>query len=318
MTVHWIERREGGNVVALKLIKTAAVLFGRRITRLSLLPITIYFLIRRKPERLASRAYLRRALSREPSVFEIARHFHHFAAVTLDRVYFLTNQLEEFEARTFGLDELDRALSFGRGVLMVGAHVGSFDALRALSTLRPDVTLRVVLDEEHSPALSNTLRELDPEMAASIINPRKSGAAVAIEIGQALRAGGLVTLLADRVRPGNPTITVDFLGDTIRLPIAPWQIASALHVPIVLCVGLFQGRNRYDLHFQLLSEALVADRRDRRQLMQATAQRFADHLAALLFSAPYNWFNFYEFWNTSATAHQPSDYLVGDGGSSGS
>lgn len=310
MNVPWIERREGGNIFALTLIKTAALLLGRNIARASLVPITAYFLIRRQPEHRASRAYLRRAFKREPTLWEIARHFYHFAAVTLDRVYFLTNRLAKFDVRTYGLDQLDHALSLGKGVLLVGAHVGSFDALRALSTLRPDVTLRVVIDEEHSPALSRTLRKLDPGLAAGVINPRRSGTSVAIEIGQALRSGALVTLLADRQRPGNATTVVEFLDGKVAVPVAPWQIAAALHVPVMLCVGLYRGDNCYDLHFELLTEDMAADRHGREQLIRSTAQRFADRLAALLRSAPYNWFNFYEFWNPTNTVHRPADPIV--------
>ena len=97
-----------------------------------------------------------------------------------------------------GLEQLHHAMDLGRGVLLVGAHVGSFDALRAASTLRPDVTSRVVLDAAHSPALSAILKQLNPQIAAGIINPRKDGTSVALEIGAALNQGALVTMLADR------------------------------------------------------------------------------------------------------------------------
>jgi predicted LPLAT superfamily acyltransferase len=253
--------------------------------------------LRRAPERRASRAYLARVLGRPPKWREIARHFHTFAAVTLDRVYFLAGQLRRFDTHVVGLEELHRVIDNGRGVLLVGAHAGSFDALRALSLERPDVTVRVVLDAEHSPALSAILRQLNPQMAASIINPRQDGTAVALSIGAALSKGELVTMLGDRGRPGNPTVEVDFLGRAAEFPTAPWQIAAALHAPVVLCIGLYRGGNRYDLHFAVLTEALEVDRCERRQQLRVAIQGFADRLAALIRLAPYNWFNFYDFWN---------------------
>jgi predicted LPLAT superfamily acyltransferase len=191
-------------------------------------------------------------------------------------------------------------MDLGRGVLLIGAHVGSFDALRAASTHRPDVTVRVVLDAEHSPALSAILRQLNPRIAAGIINPRQDGTAVALEIGAALSQGALVTMLADRGRPGNATASVDFLGDAAEFPTAPWQIAAALHVPVVLCAGLYRGGNRYDLHFEVVAEELHVDRRQRQQQLQRVVQEYADRLAALVRTAPYNWFNFYDFWNEPA------------------
>jgi len=307
MTAEWLERPEGGSTLALRLLKTAALTFGRTITRLVLLPVTAYFLIRREPERRASRAYLQRALGRTPTWLEVARHFHTFASVTLDRVYFLTDSLWRFDIRLVGLDELHRAMDLGRGVLLIGAHVGSFDALRAASTFRPDVTVRVVLDAEHSPALSAILKQLNPRLAAGIINPRQDGTAVALEIGQALGEGALVTMLGDRGRPGNVTTVVEFLGAPAEFPTAPWQIAAALHVPVVLCVGLYRGGNRYDLHFELISERLIADRRQRREQLQAIVQDFANRLAAQVRAAPYNWFNFYDFWNSTPLGRGPAD-----------
>lgn len=310
MTREWLDRPEGGTAWALRLFAAVARGFGRTLSRLVLLPITAYFMLRRAPERQASRVYLRRVLGREPGWLEVARHIHTFAGVTLDRVYFLTGELQRFDMRLVGIEQLHAAMDLGRGVLLIGAHVGSFDALRAASRLRPEVTVRVVLDAQHSPALSAILKQLNPEIAAGIIDPRQNGTAVALEIGAALNEGALVTMLGDRGRPGNPTAAVEFLGSTARFPTAPWQIAAALHVPIVLCVGLYRGGNRYDLHFELLTNKLQVERRHREQQLQLVIQDFAERLAALVREAPYNWFNFYDFWNEPA----PSDRRPGTDG----
>lgn len=307
MTVEWLKRPEGGSMFALSVLKTTALTLGRTVTRLVLLPVTAYFLIRREPERRASCAYLQRIFGRPPTWLEVARHFHTFASITLDRVYFLTDSLWRFNIRLDGLEDLHRAMDLGRGVLLIGAHVGSFDALRAASSYRPEVTVRVVLDAAHSPALSTILRQLNPRLAAGIINPRQDGTAVALEIGQALREGALVTMLGDRGRPGNITTVVEFLGAPAEFPTAPWQIAAALHVPVVLCVGLYRGGNRYDLHFELISERLNADRRQRRENLHAIVQDFANRLAAQVRAAPYNWFNFYDFWHSNQLGRGPAD-----------
>jgi len=307
VTKAWLERPEGGSAWALRLFTAIALGLGRTVSRLILLPITAYFLLRRAPERRASRAYLARVLGRTPSWLEVARHFHTFAGVTLDRIYFLTQTLRRFDTRMVGIEQLHRAMDLGQGVLLIGAHVGSFDALRAASTLRPDVTVRVVLDAEHSPVLSAILRQHNPQIAAGIINPRKDGTEVVLEIGAALQQGALVTMLADRGRPGNSMVSVDFLGDPAEFPTAPWQIAAALHVPIVLCAGLYRGGRRYDLHFELVTERLHIDRRQRQQQLQEVVQAFADRLAALVRLAPYNWFNFYDFWNERAPGERGAD-----------
>jgi predicted LPLAT superfamily acyltransferase len=313
----WLERPEGGTAWALKLILFVALRLGRSASRLVLIPITCYFLLRRAPERRASRDYLTRVLGRAPTWLEVARHFHTFAGVTLDRVYHLTKSHDYFDTRLVGIEQLHRAMDLRRGVLLIGAHVGSFDALRATSTLRPDVTVRVVLDAEHSPILSALLRQLNPRIAQGIINPRQDGTAVVLEIGAALGAGALVTMLGDRGRPGNATIGADFLGGVAEFPTAPWQIAAALHVPVVLCAGLYRGGRRYDLHFELISEQLQVERSQRQQQLRILVQDYADRLAALLRSAPYNWFNFYDFWNQSGPGDRGGPAVARDGHAAG-
>lgn len=296
MKQEWIERPEAGTAFGYKLIRAFAMLCGRSAARLVLQPITLYFLIRRGPERRASRAYLQRATGRKASVWQVAKHIHCFASVTLDRAFLLSERFKRFDIRVFGLDELRRALGLQRGVLVFGSHLGSFDALRVLAQLRADVKVRVVLDVEQNPALTKILGALNPELAKSIINARQEGTTTALAIKEALDEKALVTLLVDRARPGNAVTLADFLGSPAPFPTSPWQLATALKVPVVLCFGLYRGGNRYDLHFEPFADTLVVERSRRQANLTEVVQRFADRLAHYARDAPYNWFNFYDFW----------------------
>jgi predicted LPLAT superfamily acyltransferase len=80
-------------------------------------------------------------------------------------------------------------------------------------------------------------------------------------------------------------------------------MAAALKVPVMLCFGLYRGGNRYDLHFEPFADTVVLDRSNRAASLNAVIQRFADRLAHHARAAPYNWFNFYDFW----ALHEPSD-----------
>jgi Predicted acyltransferase len=294
----WIERPEGGTLFGLKLIRSFALFFGRTAGRLVLYPITLYFLLRRGPERRASRDYLSRVFGRRATTWEVAKHIYTFATVILDRVFFLSGKHERFDVRMVGIDGLRERWRWGRGVLVFGAHVGSFDALRAIATLRQDVNLRVVLDIEQNPALSRVLNTLNPKLAASIINARQDGTTTALAIKEALDERAIVTLLADRARPGNNVLSVDFLGSPAPFPTAPWQLAAALKVPVVLCFGLYMGGNRYDLHFEVFEDTLAIVRKNREAALRALIERFVERLTHHVRSAPYNWFNFYDFWQT--------------------
>ena len=296
MRQEWIERPEGGTALAYEFGRRFALVFGRAAARIALYPITLYFLIRRGPERRASRAYLQRIAGREVSLWQVARHIHCFAAVTLDRAFLLSERFKRFDVRTYGLDQLRQCWAQQRGVLILGSHLGSFDALRVLADFRSDIKLRVVIDVEQNRKMSQVLNALNPKLAKAIINARQEGTTTALTIKEALDEQSLVTLLADRARPGNQVMTVDFLGQPAPFPTAPWQLAAVLKVPVVLCFGLYRGGNRYDLHFEPFADQLKLERAQRETQLRQTIQRFADRVAHHARSAPYNWFNFYDFW----------------------
>lgn len=304
MKQQWLDRPEAGSAFGYRLISGFALLCGRSAARLVLLPITAFFLLRRGPERRAARDYLQRALDRKATLCDVARQFYCFAAVILDRVFLLSESFKRFEIEVFGLDELRVQWAKKQGVLVFGSHLGSFDALRVLGEIRKDVQVRVVLDTEQNPALTRILNTFNPDLARSIINARQDGTVTALAIKEALDEASLVTLLVDRARPGNQVSVANFLGVPAPFPTGPWQIAAALKVPVVLCFGLYQGGNRYELHFEVFAETLRVERADREASLNAIIQRYADRLAHYTRGAPYNWFNFYDFWQPNPP---PSD-----------
>lgn len=318
MSGDWKQRPEGGGWFALWLIRAIARSGGRTVARLLLPPITLYFLIVRGPERRASREYLARVLGRPARLLEVARHIHTFSATILDRVFMLGGQMERFEVRMDGLAGVHEQIDRGVGVLMFGSHLGSFEVLRVLARQRPDVTVRVVLDKAHNPAMTQLLDALNPEIARTVIDAGQDGPSIVLAIKQATDAGALVALLVDRVHPGQPSLPASFLGDTARFPAAPWLIAAALKVPVVLAFGLYRGGRRYDLAFEVFSKGIEMPRPQRRAMLAELVQRYARRLQHHARSAPYNWFNFYDFWQNSdddaikPQHHADDEHAAGD------
>jgi len=298
MNADWKQRPEGGGWLAIWLIRTVARHGGRVVARSLLYPITLYFLIVRGPERRASRAYLARALPRAPRLLDVARHLHTFAATILDRVFLLSGQVQRFDIRVDGLDALHAQIDRGQGLLMFGSHVGSFEVMRVLARQRPDIQVRVVLDKAHNPAMTTLLDALNPEIARTVIDADQDGPSIVLAIKQATDEGALVALLVDRARPGEPWISAPLLGTDAPFPVAPWLIAAALKVPVALAFGLYRGGNRYDLAFEVFSQGLTVERHNRSQRLTELVEAYARRLEHHARSAPYNWFNFYDFWQT--------------------
>jgi predicted LPLAT superfamily acyltransferase len=295
----WKQRREGGGRFALWLIRGIGRHGGRAFARLFLYPITGYFLLRRTAERRDSRASLSRILGRPATLGDVARHIHTFAATILDRVFLLGGEIERFDVAVHGVAALHAQLDRGQGVLLFGSHLGSFEVLRVIARQRPDYRIRVVLDKAHNPAMTQLLDALSPEIAAGVIDASQDGPTLMLAIKQAADEGALIALLVDRTQPGAATQAAQFFGAPAQFPVAPWMIAAVLKLPLSLAFGLYRGGNRYDLVFETFEDrGLDLPRAQRATRMAALIQRYAARLEHYARQAPYNWVNFYDFWNS--------------------
>ena len=295
MAPDWIERPEGGVPFALRLLTGFALACGRLPARMILYPVALYFLARRGPERRASRAFLTRVLERPATLADAYRHILCFARVTLDRLFLLREGTRRFDVECSGLEEVERLLARGRGILLFGAHFGSYEVTRALGISQPQVKFRTVIDIDQNPALSRLLNALNPALAATVVNARDAGPGVALAIRDALGDGAIVALLVDRLRPGGRAVDTPFLGGMARFPTSPWEIAAALGAPVMICFGIYHGGSRYHLSFETLAERIERER-DGGTPIAAWIGAFAERLGAQVRSNPHNWFNFYDFW----------------------
>jgi predicted LPLAT superfamily acyltransferase len=296
----WHERPEGGSRTAVWLARTLGLNVGRAFVRALLYPATLYFFLRRGPERRASRAFLTRALGRPANTLQVLRHLHIYAQTMLDRIFLLAESMRRFDVSSHGLDALERQMARGRGVLLLGAHIGSFEVLRTLGEKRPGVRVAVVMDRRLTQQTNEVLHALNPKIAANIIDAGADPAELALAMHAAAEEGALIGLLADRSRPGEAVQAVEFFGAPADFPTGPYLIASLLQLPVVLCFGLYRGGNRYDLYFETFADEIRLERRERPAQLGAWTQRYASRLEHYTRLAPYNWFNLYDFWHRRA------------------
>jgi predicted LPLAT superfamily acyltransferase len=296
MSGHWQQQREGGNRFWLGVLVTASLRLGHGFMRRFLYLISLYYFLRRGAERRASRDYLTRLFGRTASFGQVFKHIHYFSTTMLDRIYLLAHGERDFDIEVNGLEQLQHYIAQGRGVLLVGSHQGSFEVLRTLAARCPEVPLRVLLDKQKTPAITELLEALAPEVGEAVIDVSQGGAATTLAMAETCRTGGMVALLADRGRAHETLRRVDFLGAPAPFPIGPWLLASTLQVPVILCFGLYRGGRRYTLSFELFAEQIDIPRESRHQAIDAILHRYAQRLEYYARLEPYNWFNFYDFW----------------------
>lgn len=294
MSQEWATRPERSNVWVIRFIVWFALFFGRRVTRILLYPISLYFFLFSANARAASRKYLDRALGRRSTFKDGFRHCFCFAATILDRVFLLNNQISQFDLRVRDEEIFQEIKANGRGCLLIGAHLGSFEVIHALNRDHNHPRTSIVMYEENARKLNAVLDSINPQHDRPVIPLGKFDSMLRIQ--EALQRGEYIGILGDRTLSGKKTIACDFLGGQINLPITPFRLAVILNCPVVFMLGLYRGGNRYDISFEYLAGPLQTAQPEREPAIQQMAQQFAARLEHYCREAPYNWFNFYDVW----------------------
>lgn len=296
----WKRQRERGSAFAKRLILWIALHMGRRPARVLLYPISFYFLLLAPASRRASRDFLTRVLPRRPSWLDVWRHLHTFAATILDRVFLLSGRERLLDVRIHGAEKVEAYLQQGQGAVLLGAHTGSFEVLRALGITQYDAPVHILMDHDHNETITRYLEALNPDVAQRVIP--LGGPMAILRVKEVLEANGLVGMLGDRVEDGRDGVVCDFLGESARLPVGPLRLAARLRTPVVLFFGIYRGGRRYDIHFECFADYRDANAAAGAQAsLQDEVQRYAERLAAYVRSYPFNWFNFYDFWDQEST-----------------
>lgn len=290
-------------MLMLRVMTWISLRLGRRAGRAVLHLIAAYFLLFAPASRRASGSYLRRALGRPPRWRDRYRHFFTFAATIHDRVYLLNHQFELFDLEVHGEDALVGLLAGGKGLFLMGAHLGSFEVIRALGLRNADFRIVMVMHQENAQKLNAMLAAVNPEAVQDIIALGQVDSM--LKVRDHLDQGCAVGMLTDRTL-GNDTVRpVQILGADANLPSGPFHMAALLRRPVVFMTGLYLGGNRYAIHFDPLADFSTVARDQSDTAVQAAITRYAELLDKYCREAPYNWFNFFDFWQPAPTATPP-------------
>jgi predicted LPLAT superfamily acyltransferase len=295
----WVQRPERSNRTMLRVMTWISLRLGRAPARFVLAGISLYFLIFAPAAKAASRAYLRRALNREPGFADLFRHFHSFASTIHDRVFLLNTRFDLFQVEVHGEDAIKQMLAAGRGAFLMGAHMGSFEVARAYGRRQPGLRVAMVMYKENARKINAALAAINPAAVQDIIPLGKLDSMLRVQ--SCLDDGMVLGVLGDRTLSGDPSLRVPFLGEDAEFPVGPMRLAAMLKRPVVFMSGLYLGGNRYALHFEKLADFSELERQDRDEAVQAAVVAYAACLERHCRAVPYNWFNFFDFWRPKDT-----------------
>lgn len=296
----WAIRPERSNRSMLRLMAWISLRLGRTPARFVLAGVSLYFLLFAPAAKAASRAYLRRALDREPTFADVFRHFYSFASTIHDRIFLLNGRFDLFQVEVHGEDVIQDVLSAGRGAILMGAHLGSFEVVRAIGRRQPGLRVAMVMYEENARKLNAVLAAINPAAVQDIIPLGQIDSMLRVQA--CLDEGMVLGVLGDRTLGGDPTLRVPFLGTDAEFPLGPMRLAAMLKRPVLFMSGLYLGGNRYAIHFERLADFSALERSGRDAAIQGAVAAYAACLERHCRTAPCNWFNFFDFWRPKDAA----------------
>ena len=286
---HWTDKGERGSAWLIHAAVWLARRAGRSVCRALLYPIVLYFLLTDSVARQSSAEFLQTVHCSKARWRDVFSHIYSFATTLLDRVFMAAGDFDKFDVAIEGLALVDQALQAGKGCVLLGSHLGSFDLLllagRAMGGRQVSVMMRV-----------------DPRSRLRRIAGIDDSAFNLIPLGrldsylrahEALSLGGVVAILADRT-DGATSLPVQFMGRMTTMPIAPHVLAARSAVPILMFFGLYENKNRYRIKFVECGTAAAANCKGVE--LQPVVDAYAAVLEQHARRHPLNWFNFYPYW----------------------
>jgi predicted LPLAT superfamily acyltransferase len=295
----WLTMQERGGALAIRLTVFLTTFFGRAFGRLVARFVTFYYLVTTRRVRESLRLYYRRLDGHEASFGELYAHLFRFVACTLDAFFLVSGKTKYFEVTRDGHEILAGLRDRKQGAILLGAHVGSFYAMR-MASKNESLPVYALMYTKNARMLNEALARLDPEGRAQVLELDPEGGIDAmIKVKELVDRGAIIAILADRVPLGAPperVMRVPFLDAEAAFPLGPFLLASTLKCPVYTTFGLSRGTHRYDLNCHPFAERVELPRKDRKAALERYVRLYAERLEEAVKKAPDNWFNFYDFW----------------------
>jgi predicted LPLAT superfamily acyltransferase len=282
---------------------TALRLLGLRLTYALLVPPAIYFSFV-SPDVPATMDFHRRVFGPQTwwkRRWLVFKHFLSFGRALIDRTAILSGDRRHFSFSFDGEHHLRDAVAEGRGVLLLTAHVGNWEAAGALLS-RLEVPINVTGFDNESAEVRSLLNQASK--AKFRLLPLTGSPTDVIPLVAALRRGEVVAMLGDRAY-GSPSADVPFLGGTAAFPTGAYVMAAIAGAPLVHVFSLGEPRGHYHFFAFPPQRPKMPPHHQRDAYLRDCAARFSGDLETVLKRDPLQWYNFFPFWRQPAAAPPP-------------
>ena len=299
---HWASLAERGTYWGLSILAFFYRVTGRYGCMAAVFPIALYFNLTGAEQRRASREFLRRAyrakgIDYRPDWLASFKHSFTFARKTVDTFAAWLGGIDSTEVRAIDKCTLDRVSASGQGVMLIVSHFGNIEISRALLDDTQRSRIKILVHTVHAQNFTRILRQFRPDAIADTIQVTEMNPGTMIALEEAIERGDWVAIAGDRtpVRGDERVSWAPFLGHDAPFPQGPYILAHLLECPVYLMFCIRQERG-YSLYFELFAERITLPRREKQAAIAQWAARYAKRLESFCLIDPFQWYNFFDFW----------------------
>jgi predicted LPLAT superfamily acyltransferase len=225
------------------------------------------------------------------SLGSLYRNYYVFGQSLIDKALLFSDMKSPFRIDFDGEEHLLEMARRKRGGLLLSAHIGNWDIagnlLRRLGT-----RVHILMYDGEQPAIRQYLESATGVSSARIIIIREDLSHM-YKISEALGAGELVCIHADRYLQGNKTLDASFLGQRARFPAGPFLIAARFKVPVSFVFAIKESNLHYHFFASELQDYSGGGKRETPGIILGD---FVIEMERKLRAYPDQWFNYYDFW----------------------
>ena len=310
----WFEVKEvGGSLWHFRFMLWITCHLPLRVVEFCTAVICFFFWLGASPVRKRSSAYLKRLFAVRGKRMPFMATYKHVLSFALSMIEKLLGwrgaiKLNRVETQGDDLDKLVEQLDRGEGAFLICSHLGNMEMLRSLTGYGEIHTHRQfkvfpVVDFSGTSKFNALLYELNPDLMNSVLDANKMGVDSAVWMKEQIVAGNVVAIAGDRTSANSQgrNIEMDFLGDSANFPEGAFTLASILNAPVYFTFAIrkhdFDIRTPYEMHVVKAATSFDCSRRERTGKIKDLVREYVQLLEKLSLRHPYQWYNFYNFWN---------------------
>ena len=270
-------------------------LLGLRCAYIFLAFIVIYFIPFAPKATRAIWRYNRqkRRLGVLASVKELYCHYYVFGQTLIDKMAMRGGLNEKYRYVFDNYTRFLEILNSGEGVVMMGAHIGCWEAGAGFfGTYGKKINI-VMLDAEHQQIKDVLEENASQENNYNIIPLNQNIIDAMLQIKVALNNGEYICFNGDRYMEKDHTAVVDFMGSKALFPMGLFKIAAKCRVPVVFYYSMREPNRTYRFIFE---EPVI----DGKMTTEKLLEQYVKSLEKIVEKYPRQWFNFYDFWNVES------------------